>query len=175
MSMATLTRPTTAGNAFVEHLHPYYPYRSGKFDRASGRILDFKEGQAPAIRHYVSALHDEIPGDAVLAVVPPHAPGPAGPVAEMACRLAQRNERVDATGCLVRHTRIRKLSRGGRRHVQVHLDSVRVDDAHLIRGRRVTLLDDVTTTGNSLRACKQLLLGAGAQSVRCIALAKTTR
>lgn len=175
MPMATLTRPTAAGNGFVEHLHPYYPYRSGKFDSQSGRILDFKEGQAPAIRHYVSALHDLIPGNAVLAVVPSHAPGPAGPVAEMARRLALRKDRVDATGCLVRHARIRKLSQGGCRHVQVHLNSVCVVNAHLIRGCRVTLLDDVTTTGNSLRACKQLLLEADAKSVRCIALAKTMR
>jgi predicted amidophosphoribosyltransferase len=40
-------------------------------------------------------------------------------------------------------------------------------------GREVLLLDDVTTSGSSLEACKRLLLDAGAAAVKCAALGRT--
>jgi len=156
-------------------LHPYHPYYSGKFDRASGRILDFKEGQEYAFQHYLEEMHKELPQDAVVCAVPSHAPGGDGEVRQLARRLGQRGNRVDATSCLVRHTKIRKLSEGGRRQPDVHLNSIHVENSKLIRDRDVTLVDDVTTTGNSFKACRQLLLEAGARSVCCLALAKTMR
>jgi predicted amidophosphoribosyltransferase len=36
------------------------------------------------------------------------------------------------------------------------------------------ILDDVMTTGNSLVACRQLLLDAGADEVICAAMSQTT-
>jgi ComF family protein len=39
-----------------------------------------------------------------------------------------------------------------------------------IRGRRVLVIDDVTTTGATARACATALLDAGAASVECLAL-----
>lgn len=39
------------------------------------------------------------------------------------------------------------------------------DDADLVRGRRVWLVDDVCSTGNSLAACRDLLVAAGAEVV----------
>ncbi len=41
-----------------------------------------------------------------------------------------------------------------------------------IKGDIVLLMDDVTTTGNSLYACKQILLERGADSVEMFALGK---
>lgn len=40
----------------------------------------------------------------------------------------------------------------------------------LVRGRRVLVIDDVTTTGATARACSTALLDAGAASVECLAL-----
>jgi ComF family protein len=40
-----------------------------------------------------------------------------------------------------------------------------------LRGETILLVDDVTTTGHTLDACARALLDAGADSVRCIALA----
>jgi predicted amidophosphoribosyltransferase len=158
------------------YLHPYHPYRSGKFDSASGRILDFKKGQQYAFRHYLKEFDEKLPADSVLCAVPSHAPGGDGEVRELARRLAgRRDRRTDATACLVRHTKIQKLSEGGCRRPEMHLRSIRVEQADLIRGRDVILIDDVTTTGNSFKACRQLLLDAGAASVHCVALSKTMR
>jgi ComF family protein len=43
----------------------------------------------------------------------------------------------------------------------------------LVEGRRVLLIDDVTTTGATMRACMQALEQAGAQSVHALALLRT--
>lgn len=42
-----------------------------------------------------------------------------------------------------------------------------------IAGRRVLLLDDVTTTGSTLRACRSALLDAGAAEVGALTLLRT--
>ena len=42
----------------------------------------------------------------------------------------------------------------------------------MIEGRNVLLLDNITTTGFSLYACRLLLLRAGAASVHIFALAR---
>jgi predicted amidophosphoribosyltransferase len=74
---------------------------------------------------------------------------------------------------LERTKRIAKLAHGGDRSEEVHLNSVAVADASLIKGKDVLLLDDVTKTGNSLRACEKILLAAGAESVTCVTMGKT--
>lgn len=45
-----------------------------------------------------------------------------------------------------------------------------VSNPERVRGRRVLLIDDVTTTGATARACASALLDAGAASVECLAL-----
>jgi adenine/guanine phosphoribosyltransferase-like PRPP-binding protein len=45
--------------------------------------------------------------------------------------------------------------------------------AHL-QAKRVVLVDDVLTTGSTLKACTQTLLAAGVMQVDCIVLARAT-
>ncbi|MFN4056782.1 MAG: ComF family protein [Roseinatronobacter sp.] len=47
--------------------------------------------------------------------------------------------------------------------------------AHLIRDRHILLVDDVMTSGATLAACAEVLLAAGAASVRVSVLARVTR
>lgn len=93
----------------------------------------------------------------------------------MAQKLAKsRPEEVtDATLCLRRVKSIPKLSVGGNRELSIHFESIEVKNAQLIQNKNVLLLDDVSRSGNSLRAGKELLLKAGASKVKCVALGKT--
>ena len=91
-------------------------------------------------------------------------------VAELA---ANRQTRVDATACLVRHTKKWKAAHGGPRSIDSHLNTLRVDRTALEGISAMVVIDDITTTGNSLRACRQLLLDARVHCVRMLALGQT--
>jgi ComF family protein len=47
-----------------------------------------------------------------------------------------------------------------------------VEKPERIRGRRIVMVDDVTTTGATAQACTKALLDAGAASVECLALTR---
>ncbi len=81
---------------------------------------------------------------------------------------------VNSKNPLYRKTNIRKLAHGGSRNISVHLNSISITSKHVSRGAKTILLDDVTTSGGSILACKQLLESAGAGKIISIALAKTT-
>jgi predicted amidophosphoribosyltransferase len=63
------------------------------------------------------------------------------------------------------------LHSGGNRNIDVHLNSLKINKN--VKGKRIVVMDDVTTTGNSLAACKSLLLKAGAKEVILFSFAKT--
>ncbi len=140
----------------------------------SGRILDLKEAKASAVRHFKEMIEQELQDGVVIVTVPSHDPAkPSRGLMKLAAELAQTGKRIDGSSSLVRTKKIEKLARGGDRSKEVHLKSVQVAHADLIKGRDVLLLDDVTKTGNSLFACSDLLLAAGARSVECATMGKT--
>jgi len=178
------TGPESASLDDIRFLTEYQPLRDGKnpdFDYDSGRLLCLKAGGFGTARHYMGLVmeaNDSLlsSGNAAVCVVPPHRVGYCtrdgiGLVAHELCK--ERPEVGNARRCLYRHTEIRKLSGGGERSLQVHLDSIRVSHRDLIEGRDILLLDDIATTGLSLRACRLLLLRAGAASVTMFAIART--
>ncbi len=105
-----------------------------------------------------------------LTVVPTHDSYRAfTPMQKLAKELAE-NGRVDAVSCLIRHTTIRKITYGGESTRELHRETIRVENRLRIEGRAVLLLDDIVKSGTSLRACQELLLEAGAQTVQAMAL-----
>ena len=110
--------------------------------------------------------------DIALVAVPPHRAYQAfWPTRTLAQRLAA-NGRIDATACLVRHTTIRRIIFGGPSTRALHRETIRVEEAALIEGRRVLLLDDIAKSGASLVACREMLLEAGASVVQAVALGR---
>lgn len=182
MVFKTHTEETTDGG--IISLGEYRPWSFHKdcggngsdWPKHSARTLDLKKKKAAGFTYFFDYLVDKIKKAEAIAVVPSHSPatGPTSGAHILAKRLAKALGIVDAGATLVRHKEIEKLAGGGCRDIDIHLDSVRVDNAGLIKGKVVILLDDVTTSGHSLRACKRKLLEAGAKEVKMLALGRTT-
>lgn len=162
------------------YLITYYPYYimgspNPDFDKNSGLILDLKESKRRGIKWAFGLVNPHLGEDFAISVVPSHdAQKTDSPLKDLAKLLVKADStRIDAADCLVRHTTIGKLAHGGERSVQVHLDSIRVVDSFIIEDKQVLVLDDVQTTGNSLRACVYLMKKAGARIVKALSIAKT--
>jgi len=147
------------------------------FTPYSAGIWDIKNCEPSALEAFADCISSNLGNDFdCLAVVPSHHTGIDASGIRFLCKeISRRMKLVDATLCLIRHETIDKLSTGGDRKIERHLNSIKVVDKELIEGKKVLLLDDVISTGNSLKACEQLLELAGAKTVKCFALGKTTR
>lgn len=131
-----------------------------------------------AVQYFYDYIDPLLSDNVVLTVVPPHdafSNSKSG-VQLVVARLvsAPGKNRTDACKCLVRHMTIQSLSGGGSRAAKTHRDSIRVEHEELIREREVLVLDDVRTTGTSMSVCIELLLAAGAGTVKGLALGQTT-
>jgi hypothetical protein len=162
-------------DAYHKYWTIFREVRNPHFDGRSSDLLNFKKGEAPVIAKFYNRLNALlIDADFAVCYVPScTAYKVETPVLQLAQMLTGHSKRLDATGCIVRHTTIPKLATGGDRSMSVHLNSLRIENSALIKGKQVLLLDDITTTHNSLRACAQLLVGAGAAKVYCLALGQT--
>ena len=74
-----------------------------------------------------------------------------------------------------RNSIIPKLAYGGDRNIEIHYKSITTLDDVDISGEIVLIMDDVTTTGNSLKACRDILINRGADVVEMLALGRTVR
>lgn len=129
------------------------------------------ERQWPLKRLYAT-LDPLLAPSVALAVVPPHRAFQAfWPLRTLAQKLAE-NGRTDATGCLVRHTTIRRIIYGGPSTRALHRQTIQMEHKELVEGKRVLLLDDIAKSGASLVACRELLLDAGAETVQAMALGR---
>jgi len=140
--------------------------------------LEFKSGDSRAINYYFACLKAKLPQNldgVVIAVVPSSRPSDfSGSMYQIVRKLcAFHPGLVDGSKCLVRHTAKQKAHLGGSRDKSIHFQTIRVQHPEIFYNKEVLLLDDVITTGNSMQACKELLLTAGAKQVTCLALAKT--
>lgn len=142
------------------------------FDVFSGKILDLKEGKLSAIRYFYDLIDAEICRDVTVCVVPSSDASKLVTGIGMLAEMLARNGRVDKVYFLRRDRNIDKLALGGRRDQQIHMQSISTVQEMNIMGDIVLLMDDVTITGNSLYACKEILLQAGAEHVEMFALGK---
>jgi hypothetical protein len=180
-------RPETAWES-VYCCRPYHAcwifgLRNTAFDKSTdGRLLDFKDGQEHAVTAETSEFGKslcqlELQAGVLLAVIPGHKARDTNagtPLARVVERLAKGDGRfVSSFETLIRFRDIHKLSSGGDRRVAVHLNSIRVQQPPSVMGQTMVVLDDITTTGNSMDAARQLLASAGAIRIAGIALGRT--
>lgn len=166
--------------AILGDYRPYWYHKEqggdgSNYPAHSKRILDLKDGNAGGIEHFSSFIAPRMKRFSFVAAVPSHDPAKTNAgIRKLAEKLEAAAGCKNVSGLLVRHTKIQKLAAGGDRSIDVHLKSIAVDDPRAIIGQSILLIDDVMTTGNSLLACRKLLLAAGADLVKCVALGRTT-
>lgn len=135
-------------------------------------INELNKGRKWPVKRLVERLAPMLTPGVALAIVPSHDPARlVTPVRTLAQALAT-DGRIDATACLVRHTHIQRIVLGGHSTRTLHRQTVSVENADLVVGRSVLLLDDIAKSGASLMACRDLLLEAGADAVQCFALGR---
>lgn len=173
----------------------YYPYRikneegekvrNHAFDAFSGAILDLKNENdskhAKAVTSFATMLTNllnrfDFPGEALIAtIVPSHQKAKWSKGLENVLRQTTPNKyTLNVRPYILKRTLdIDKLSSGGDRSIETHLESIALNEPFSLANSTVLLLDDVWTSGNSIRACRRLLLEAGVDLVVCVALGKT--
>lgn len=80
---------------------------------------------------------------------------------------------TDGSQYLLRYKTVQEQKTQKKRCEDTHLDSVKLKENINISGKNIILIDDITTSGSSLRACKKILKDAGANEVICFAFGKT--
>lgn len=181
----------------VKHLFDYHKYwldkearvKNPNFTPECGKLLDLKDKdphkQANGLSFFTAQLRAYLPTSKLplehlqiyVMVVPSSVAGSwSGGLCQLADNLCRMNKNfVNHKQALRRHTTIDKLSNGGNRQMVVHLNSIELQQKlhREIAGKSILLLDDVTTTGNSLAACGTILTQYGASQIFPLALGRT--
>ena len=164
----------------IKYLSFYHPYKGGnndKFNQNSKMILDFKQGNdlgvtywAPKVSQHLSLIKKPF----YLATVPSSTAGKEHPgFAKLFSKLKEKHNLLNDKGNLLeRKSSIPKLASGGNRSKATQLQTMSaIKPKH--KNLPVVLIDDVTTTGNSLNASIELLMEAQYDIIAVVALGKT--
>ncbi|WP_026659597.1 phosphoribosyltransferase [Butyrivibrio sp. AC2005] len=144
------------------------------FDDFSRQILALKGKDPEAIEYFFEILNEEFPEKIAICAVPSSTPGKTDTgITNLAKKLTSEKNRIDRVNFLIRTQEIPKLAYGGNRDQTVHYQSIDTEKEISVKGMTIFLLDDVTTTGNSLIVCKEKLLRRGAATVIMVALGQT--
>jgi hypoxanthine phosphoribosyltransferase len=163
------------------YLRNYHPFRllgeeNHFFDDWSKKLLELKNKTPNLVDFWCGEIEQHLNNESfAIAVVPSSSSeNKISGIHLVAQKIAKSRQITitDASSCLIRYRSIEKLASGGSRELTVHANSIELINCHLIKDKNIFLLDDISTTGNSLRACKELLMKAGASKIKCVALGK---
>lgn len=145
------------------------------YDEDSERLVWLRRGSPNAVRSFFDEINELIGLEVAIVAVPSHDPahGPGVGIGRLAEMLAS-GRRVNLGGHCRRHDKVLSLREQPERGVELHLRSITVDP-HVFVGREVLLLDDLGFTGDSVRACRKLIIRAGAARVGCMVLRQIPR
>lgn len=169
----------------INNLVDYIPRNvGGKYDTNSNLIIGVKEKQINAIKYFLNILlkwvekniknHEKI----VIAVVPGHLSSKINDsgVAIIAQEVIKKYKMVNGINLIFRNKDMpKKATSKIRTSLKEDIESISLNNTINIKQKTILLLDDVTTTGNSLKACSYILLKNGAYDVIPLALGKTVK
>lgn len=152
-------------------LFPYFPTRLRPQDEISNEILAFKDGNRDTIKTIFKIIESlskqakrNLFQNSIIVVVPPskikkNFKTPCHKLAKMILfEYGKAYSITDGTKYLYRYIDKKSAHQGGSRSVQIHLDTIK----SLVFGkpeiqRKIIIIDDIFTTGNSMEACRQIL------------------
>jgi predicted amidophosphoribosyltransferase len=155
--------------------HPWHDGHNPNFDKFSRLILDVKNQRKKGIDYFTNRLRSILSDteEYAICIIPTHAVGTAPSGITTIAKQLCSHPVIDGTDVISRTFEMPKKTVGGSRDMQLEIKSLAVTNESVVRGRQVLLLDDVTTTGTSLKAGKCLIEQAGAEIVVLLALART--
>lgn len=163
---------------YLMDYHPYWHGHNPDFGDEDGVLLDFKKGYDSGITHFYKKLSYRLNRildqntNIWLCCVPSHSPSNSD---SSVYRLISKLSISKTANLLKRTKEVEKLSTGGDRAIAVHANSI-VTDTSISLGNDaiVVLMDDILTSGNSIKACKSILSKRkDVKSVISIVIAKT--
>ncbi len=161
----------------------YYPINTPeRHNLFSSRILIIKKYQKKqskktiaCINYFAKELQKMLRNDIefVVCVVPSHSKGcqPSG-IREIAKKICV-SPIVDGTMVIERNKDLLEKHLGGERNLKIEKEALSIMQQELIMDKPVLVIDDVTTTGASFCAVKEILIEKGASYVASLALGKT--
>jgi hypothetical protein len=158
-------------------LFTYYPKRFNVNDENSKRILQFKDNKTEAFSYYFRILkrYFEIYTGIeafTLCCVPNSKINKQNAIVSLINSLCDVNSYLDNGTELIKCVKSRASFCSTKiRNVKYFIDSIYISDN--VINKKIVLLDDVTTTGLSFMTLETILLNKGADSVDCLALAKS--
>ncbi len=168
----------------IYYIHTYYPVRYEEHKGVSEELLRFKNGNQSSITRFsadlIIALFDLTKGNVSmlkgvpLALVPSHSANHwSSSLENVADTLCSQFGMANYSKAIMRVKDHEKLAYGGDRSIDSHMKTLSIDTNFPLQGKTIFVMDDITTTGHSLRACADVLYNAGAIKVIAIAIAKT--
>lgn len=171
--------------AYLVKYHPYYGGNNPNYDENSEMLLSFKKGSPSAALFFLRMIEKNYNSewDDCYCIAVPSIGSNEGnsPIHKLIRRLISSHWKLrDGSGLLIRTvnpTAIKRFVTEGTTHsIDAHLSTIEVDNygSKIIDGKKVLLINDVITTGNSVMACVAKLKDAGAKSVYVLSLALTS-
>lgn len=148
------------------------------YDRRSEEyVLAFKHNDLRIVKQVGDALLPLLGSDFVLAAIPSSDKDKNGITAPFSLirylMHFSRNRFIDGSSCVYRHTSKASSHGEGNRDINEMRNTIQVCNSELFHGRDVLLIDDIVTTGTSIKAVSELLKASGARRVISFAVGKT--
>jgi hypothetical protein len=167
----------------IMNLYVYHPWDGGKnpnIDKITNTLLNLKSDKDPAVNFFSKVAKTQLldlvktQKNKSYCIVPSHSKGDiSNGLSRVIANIKNDFGFSNSTNPLKRIRTVAKSSTGGDRSVQHHLDSIEVVDESVVKDKVVFLFDDISSTGNSMEACKKLLLEKGATKVVMISFGQT--